>query len=184
MKEPESLAEMLHVLVTMDDRTHIITREQAIMITAAQNSGTVKTVSIGQCPITIHQIAGMPTLDVYRRQMKTKLAEKHQRMCRRCGNILHVADRCVCAEGTELPLLAAAAKENPQLKTYLIKSGYEALALPPPKAEPILELPPSEKELHQIRTYNGMKAKLLGKVEMPFTEVERSGTTIPSPPSQ
>ncbi len=179
MKEPSTLAEQLHVLVTMDDRTHIITREQAMMITAAQNSGTMKTVSIGNCPITLHQIAGMPTLDVYRRQMKTKLAERHQRMCRRCGNILHIADRCTCSEGEDLPLLAAAAKENPTLKVFLIKSGYEALALPPPKPEPILELPPSPKELHQMSVIQGMKDKVLGKVTKPFTKEERSGTNIP-----
>lgn len=167
MKEPSTLAEQLHVLVTMDGRTHIITREQALQITAAQNSGTVKTVSIGNCPITIHQIAGMPTLDVYRRQMKTKLAEKHQRMCRRCGAVLAIQDFCSCKDNDVMPFMAQAAKENPALKTFLIQSGMEALALPPPKVAELPEAPPTPKEREQMKTIQAAKDQFLGKVSMP-----------------
>lgn len=167
MKEPPTLADELHVLITMDDRTHIITREQALQITAAQNSGQVKTVSIGNDPITIHQIAGMPTLSTYRRQMKTKLAEKHQRMCRRCGAIMPMGDKCSCVENNALPVIAQAAKENPALTKRLKEIGCAALALPPLPVVALPEAPPTPQEREQIRAIQAAKNKFLGKVEMP-----------------
>lgn len=163
MKEPESLSSNLHVLVTMDDRTHIITREQARAISEAQNSGGVKTISIGNCYITLHQIVGMPTLDVYRRQMKTKLAEKHQRMCRRCGEILPMADRCSCVENNTMSFMAQASKENPTLKSFLEENGMKELTLPPMKHIELPEAPPTEKEKKQIAVYQSYKNKLLGR---------------------
>lgn len=185
MKEPEKIADKLHVLLTFDDRTHIITREQAQMITVAKNSGQVATASIGNDVVVLNQIAGIPTLSTYRRQMKTKLAEKYQRMCKRCGSILPIADRCACIENDTLPVLAQASKENPVLKTYLVQSGYEDLVLPPPKVEPLPELPPSPKEKEQMKVIQQHKNRLLGKVSMPssnndFTKDELSGTMISS----
>ena len=124
-------------------------------------------------------------LTAERDQMKTKLAEKYQRMCKRCGSILPIADRCACIENDTLPVLAQASKENPVLKTYLVQSGYEDLVLPPPKVEPLPELPPSPKEKEQMKVIQQHKNRLLGKVSMPssnndFTKDELSGTMISS----
>lgn len=164
MIEPAALAEQLHVLVLITGRTYIITHEQCVMIVQAQNSGTIKTISIGNCPITIHQIADMPTLDVYRRQMKTKLAEKHQRMCKRCGNIIAIQDFCGCKDRNELPIMGQAAKDNPKLKEFLIKSGCEALMLPPPKVEALPEAPPTPKEREQLRVIAQHKRRFIEKI--------------------
>lgn len=172
MKEPENLAEQLHVLTLITGRTYIITREQCVMITKAQNDGNYKTVSIGNCPITLHQIADMPTLDVYRRQMKTKLAMQHQRMCKRCGNILAIQDFCGCKDRGELPIMGQAAKENPKLKEFLIATKCEALMLPEPKVESLPEAPPTPKEKHQIKVIQGYKDAFLGKAPMPLPDCD------------
>ena len=164
MNEPAHLAEQLHVLVLITGRTYIITHEQCVKIVAAQNSGQIKTISIGNCPITLHQIADMPTLDVYRRQMKTKLAMQHQRMCKRCGNILAIQDFCGCKDRNELPFMGQAAKDNPVLKEFLIKSGCQALMLPPPKVVELPEAPPTPKEREQIKAIQGYKRQFVEKI--------------------
>lgn len=163
MIEPKELPEQLHVLCLYSGRTYIVTREQAIAITAAQNSSEFKTVSIGNCPITLNQISDIPTLDVYRRQMKTTLALKGQRMCRRCGAIVAIQDRCSCRENRSPSVYETAAKENPNLKLYLESAGYGALALPEPKEPEPLLLPPTPKEREQMRVIQGYKDRFLGR---------------------
>lgn len=109
---------ILHVLLTYDDRMHIVTREQCEKITAAMNSGNVKTVDIGGVDlIVLSNIRDMPTLETYERQMKHKLQEKGQRMCRRCFNILPRQDQCPCREDPEKypDYIQLCTEENPPL---------------------------------------------------------------------
>ena len=55
MKEPETLQDTLHVLITMDDRTFIITHEQAQQLNVLINAGQTKSTSIGNYWIMLHQ---------------------------------------------------------------------------------------------------------------------------------
>lgn len=142
MKEPPSLEDNLYVLLTFDDRAQIITRKQCEEIVRLKNSGTAPTVSIGRDVIILSQIRGLPTLGTYRRQMKTKLAESGKRMCKRCGGILPLIDRCTCQSSDvpeskrPEPILEAAARENPALREEFLLAEYNPIALPEPKETP------------------------------------------------
>lgn len=162
MKEPETLAAQLHVLVTMDDRTYVITRKQAEQIVLMKQKNVPSTL-IGDNFLMLHQVCDMPTLETYRIQMKTKLAEKHQRMCKRCGMIVPIADRCPCRENRSPSLYETATKQNPTLLKFLEDSGLTQLALPAPEPVLLPEAPPTPKEREQIRVIQGYKDRFLGR---------------------
>ncbi len=143
MKEPEQIGNELHVLTLFGDRFLVITREQVTQIMKFQDEGVKKSVSVGFDVIMLNQISGMPTLKTYREQMKTALAMRSQRMCRRCGAILAMQDRCACQDSSlnpeekPTPYLERSAQSNPAVRKYLDTVGYNPLQI----AAPLPELP-------------------------------------------
>src|SRR5438270_13099454 len=111
----------LFVLLTIDGRTYTVSETQKRQIVELANSGRVKTVEIGDDVIFLSSISGIPSLEVYQRQMKQKLAVKDLRMCQRCATILPRMVACPCKDHPEKypDLLEVARQENPTLAQQL-----------------------------------------------------------------
>lgn len=114
---------MTYVLTLMDGSYMIITEEQADAISLAQNAKTFKSLKVNNQFITLNQVTGIQTLDVFRRNMKHKLAIKSLRMCKRCHEIIPRAAECPCKEKPEKypDILSKAREENPKLAAALDK---------------------------------------------------------------
>ncbi len=112
---------MIYVVKFMDGSYMIITEDQAQRISDTQNSGAAKSVRVNDQFITINQVTGVETIEVFRRGMKHKLAAKGLRMCKRCHEIVARADYCPCRDNKEeYPnILDVARAENPRLAVML-----------------------------------------------------------------
>ncbi len=111
----------VYVVKFMDGSYMLITPEQAQIISDTQNSGAAKSLKINNQYITINQVTGIETLDVFRRNTKHKLASKNLRMCKNCHSILVKQDICPCSEDPKRfpDILTAARQENPKLAAML-----------------------------------------------------------------
>lgn len=123
---------MTYVLSTIGDRTYLISESQYAEITRYIEQGSPKAFKIGRSLIVLHQITGIDPLETYHRQMKTKLAAKSLRQCRRCMTVLPINDKCPCKEQPEKfpDILSVARQENPALDQHLT-SLAQKMSLPP-----------------------------------------------------
>ena len=112
---------MTYVLTLIDGSYMIITEEQADAISNAQNAKTFKSLKVNDQFITLNQVTGIQTLEVFRRNMKHKLAIKSLRMCKRCHEIVSRTAECPCKEKPEKykNILEIAKAENPKLRTAM-----------------------------------------------------------------
>lgn len=112
---------MTYVVKFMDGSYMIVTEDQAQTISDTQNSGAAKSLKVNNQFITINQVTGIETLEVFRRGVKHKLAARNLRMCRRCHEILPRMGDCPCEDKPEKypDILAVAREENPKLAAAL-----------------------------------------------------------------
>ena len=109
------------ILTVMDGRKYVITDEQKKSISSVMEHGVVKAITIGEDLIPLHQITGISNMDTYNQQMKTPLAIKKLRMCRRCGTIMPLNSICPCVDMPEKfpDMLEQARTYNPMLSARL-----------------------------------------------------------------
>lgn len=120
---------MTYVLTLIDGSYMIITEEQADAISLAQNAKSFKSLKVNDQFITLNQVTGIQTLEVFRRNMKHKLAIKNMRMCKRCHEIIPRTAECPCKDKPEKydDILELAKKENPKLAMELQKISDQKL---------------------------------------------------------
>lgn len=112
---------MTYVVKFMDGSYMIVTEDQAQTISDTQNSGAAKSLKVNGQFITINQVTGIETLEVFRRGMKHKLAAMNLRMCRRCHEVIPRMGDCPCEDKPEKypDIIAVARAENPKLAAML-----------------------------------------------------------------
>ena len=127
-----------YFLVTIHGSNYIITEEQKkkveILIELQSFEKEKKLFRIkGSVTIPVNQVAEIVEYECFFRQQKMKLAEKRLRMCRRCGMVCAISERCPCQDRPDKypELLEEARKDNPELAKLLDQIAQEK-ALPPP----------------------------------------------------
>ncbi len=125
---------MTYVLTMIDGSYHLITRQQAEVISDAKNAKKIQCLWLEDQNIVLNQVSGIYTMDVFRRNMKHKLSVKGLRLCRRCHSIVARNERCPCDDKPEKfpDILETVRSENPKLAAQL-DTIAAAKQLPPAK---------------------------------------------------
>lgn len=107
---------MINVIIQIDGSYTLVTSEQADRINEAMNQKTRVSVKMPDGSyIKFAQIANMPTLAKFKKDMKHKLATKKLHMCSRCHGILFMGERCSCKDGKIKDFQSEAIEDNPEL---------------------------------------------------------------------